>query len=47
MDLYEEFICYNDDVVSKATIKEAMNQKLSKNELPKRTPYILVYHHMN
>ena len=43
----EEFICYNDAVVSKATIKEAMNQKLSKNELPKRTPYILVYHHMN
>jgi ubiquitin C-terminal hydrolase len=43
----EDFLCYNDAVVSKATINDAMGSKISENVYEKRTPYILVYHHMN
>jgi ubiquitin C-terminal hydrolase len=43
----EDFLCYNDAVVSKATINDAMGSKISENAYEKRTPYILVYHHMN
>ena len=42
----EDFLCYNDAVVSKATINDAMGSKISENVYEKRTPYILVYHHM-
>jgi ubiquitin C-terminal hydrolase len=43
----EEFLCYNDSIVSKATVKDAMGSKVSEKEYEKRTPYILVYHHTN
>ena len=39
----EDFICYNDSEVSKATVKEAMSSNIN----GKKIPYILVYHHMN
>ena len=42
----EEFLCYNDAVVSKATEKDAMRTNISENVYEKRTPYILVYYHM-
>jgi len=42
-----EFLCYNDSIVSKATEKDAMGSKVSENVYEKRTPYILVYHHLN
>ena len=43
----DNFLCYNDAVVSKSTINDAMGSKISENVYEKRTPYILVYHHMN
>jgi len=43
----EDFFCYNDASVSKATVNDAMGSKISENVYEKRTPYILVYHHMN
>jgi len=43
----EKFLCYNDASVSEAEEKDAMGSKISENEYEKRTPYILVYHHMN
>ena len=43
----EGFLCYNDAVVSKATVDDAMASKISENEYEKRTPYILVYHNMS
>jgi len=43
----EDFICYNDSEVSKATVKEAMSSNISENINEKKIPYILVYHHMN
>jgi ubiquitin C-terminal hydrolase len=42
----EQFLCYNDAVVSKATIEDAMGSKISENVYEKRTPYILIYHHI-
>jgi ubiquitin C-terminal hydrolase len=42
----DNFLCYNDAVVSKATVDDAMGSKISENVYEKRTPYILVYHHM-
>ena len=42
----EQFLCYNDAVVSKATIEDAMGSKISENVYEKRTPYILVYLHI-
>ena len=42
----EQFFCYNDAVVSKANVEDAMASKISDKEYEKRTPYILVYHHM-
>ena len=42
----EDFLCYNDAVVSKATINDVMSSKISQNVYEERTPYILVYHHM-
>ena len=43
----EDFLCYNDASVSKATINDAMSSNISENVYEKRTPYILVYYHMN
>jgi ubiquitin C-terminal hydrolase len=43
----EEFLCYNDASVSRATVKDAMSSNISENVYEKRTPYILVYHHIN
>jgi len=43
----EEFLCYNDNFVSKATINEAMSSNIFGNENERRTPYILVYHSIN
>jgi ubiquitin C-terminal hydrolase len=43
----EDFLCYNDAVVSKATVNDAMSSNISENVYEKRTPYILVYHHIN
>jgi len=43
----EEFLCYNDSIVLKATVNEAMSSKIFGNSNEKRTPYILVYHHIN
>lgn len=42
----DEFICYNDTNISKATANQVMNSNISKNLKEKRTPYILVYHSM-
>ena len=42
----DEFTCYNDTNISKATVNQAMNSNISKNLKEKRTPYILVYHSM-
>ena len=41
------FLCYNDASVSTATVHDAMMSNISENVYEKRTPYILVYHHMN
>ena len=38
------FNCYNDATVSKVTINEALNAKISKKDEEKITPYILFYH---
>ena len=43
----EEFLCYNDSIVLKATVNEAMSSNIFGNSNEKRTPYILVYHHIN
>jgi ubiquitin C-terminal hydrolase len=43
----EDFLCYNDASVSKATVNDAMSSNISENVYEKRTPYILVYHHTN
>ena len=43
----EDFFCYNDASVSKASIEDAMGSKISENEYEKRTPYILVYYQMD
>jgi len=43
----EEFLCYNDSIIFIATVNEAMSSKIFGNSNEKRTPYILVYHHIN
>ena len=43
----EDFLCYNDVFVSKVTINDAMSSNISGNLYESRTPYILVYQHMN
>ena len=43
----EDFLCYNDSFVSKATVNEAMSSNIFGNDIERRTPYILVYHHIN
>ena len=43
----DDFICYNDSEVSKATAKEAISSNISDNINEKKIPYILVYYHMN
>ena len=40
-----DFVLYNDSVVSKVSIKNAMKENISKNDNEKKTPYILFYHH--
>ena len=42
----EPFLCYNDAAVAKVDVITAMEAKLSKNEMKKKTPYILLYHCM-
>ena len=42
----EPFTCYNDASVSKTPVHEAMKTKISYNDVEKRTPYILFYHHL-
>jgi ubiquitin C-terminal hydrolase len=44
---YEDFFCYNDASVSKASVEDAMGSKISEIEYEKRTPYILVYYQMD
>ena len=39
------FNCYNDAVVSKCTINDALRAKISKKDDEKITPYILFYHY--
>jgi ubiquitin C-terminal hydrolase len=41
------FLCYNDAVVSSATIEDAMRSNISEKVYEKRTPYILVYYQMD
>ena len=43
----EPFLCYNDAAVAKVDVITAMEAKLSKTEMKKKTPYILLYHYMN
>ena len=40
----EDFLCYNDIVVSKVNMNEVMSSNFSKTGNEKRAPYILVYH---
>ena len=42
----EPFLCYNDAAVAQVNVITAMETKLSKNEMKKKTPYILLYHCM-
>ena len=41
----KDFVFYNDSLVPKVRIENAMKEKISKNEYKKITPYILFYHH--
>ena len=41
------FLCYNDSSVSQVSVPDAMSYKISKKEMEKKTPYILLYHYMN
>ena len=43
----KEFLCYNDSIIFLATVNKAMSSKIFGNSNEKRTPYILVYHHIN
>jgi len=45
-DINDKFICYNDDLVTKVNVMDAMSTKISTNEKEKKTPYILIYHYM-
>ena len=45
-DLNSGFTCYNDDLVTKVNIVEAMATKITTNDKEKKTPYILIYHYM-
>jgi ubiquitin C-terminal hydrolase len=42
----DNFTCYNDAGVSKVGVTTAMEAKISKHEIEKKTPYILLYHYM-
>ena len=42
----EEFLCYNDSIVSKANVEQVMSSNISENIYENKTPYILVYHDM-
>ena len=46
-NLNDNFLCYNDASVQQVSCIDAMSSKISKNELEKKTPYILLYHFMN
>mgnify|MGYP002624482702 CR=1 FL=1 len=39
----EDFLCYNDSIVSKATMNDAMNSNITGNSNEIKAPYILVY----
>ena len=45
-DLNSGFTCYNDDLVTKVNIMDAMATKITTNDKEKKTPYILIYHYM-
>ena len=45
-NLNDNFTCYNDAGVSKVGVTTAMEAKISKHEIEKKTPYILLYHYM-
>jgi ubiquitin C-terminal hydrolase len=44
--LNDPFTCYNDAVVSQASVADAMAAKISKKGSERKTPYILIYHYM-
>ena len=41
----DPFLCYNDAMVSKASLYDAMETKISNNDSEKKTPYVLFYHY--
>ena len=42
----EEFLCYNDAIVSKVNVEQVMSSNIYENIYENKTPYILVYHFM-
>ena len=45
-NINDNFTCYNDAGVSQVGVTTAMETKISKLEIEKKTPYILLYHYM-
>ena len=43
----ESFLCYNDTSVTQRSVFDAMETKISGNDLKKKIPYVLFYHFMN
>ena len=43
----DNFMCYNDASATLVSIKDAMEARISSNDIEKKTPYILLYHYMN
>ena len=41
----ENFLCYNDAIVTEVNVQDAMSSKISNKDEEKKTPYILFYHY--
>ena len=46
-NLNDNFLCYNDDSVSRVSVIDAKSAKISYEAAEKKTPYILLYHYMD
>ena len=44
-NINDRFTCYNDTIISDASVSSAMKTNISYNDFEKKTPYILFYHH--